>query len=122
LLAKEEEGMTLETTETSRLDRRGALRALFGLAVVAAGGAALLAPSQAEAAPAIAPEGLEPEPVSAVETGTDANLPEAEQTQYIYYRRPRRRRVVYYRPVRRRRVVYVRPRRRVYYVRRRRYW
>lgn len=114
--------MTLETTETSRLDRRGALRALFGLAVVAAGGAALLAPSQAEAAPAIAPEGLEPEPVSAVETGTDANLPEAEQTQYIYYRRPRRRRVVYYRPVRRRRVVYVRPRRRVYYVRRRRYW
>lgn len=113
--------MTLETTETSRLDRRGALRALFGLAVVAAGGAALLAPSQAEAAPAIAPEGLEPEPVSAVETGTDANLPEAEQTQYIYYRRPRRR-VVYYRPVRRRRVVYVRPRRRVYYVRRRRYW
>lgn len=116
--------MTVEATESNRLDRRGALRALFGLAVVAAGGAALLAPSQAEAAPATpSPEGLMPEatPAAAQDMASDADLPEAEKTQYYYYRRRYRpRRVVYVRPVRRR-VVYVRPRR-VYYVRRRRYW
>ncbi|MFY8112881.1 MAG: hypothetical protein ACOVOC_01640 [Rhabdaerophilum sp.] len=114
----------MEQSEQSRLDRRGALKALFGLAVVAAGATALMAPTAAEAAPALNPEGALPEaePAGLQDMAPDSELPESEQTQYYYYRRPVRRRVVYYRPVRRRRVVYVRPRRRVYYVRRRRYW
>ncbi|MCZ8183196.1 MAG: hypothetical protein O9322_09525 [Beijerinckiaceae bacterium] len=113
----------MEQTEKSRLDRRGALKALFGFAVVAAGATALMAPTAAEAAPALKPEGALPEaePAGLQDMAPDSELPESEQTQYYYYRRPVRRRVVYYRPVRRR-VVYVRPRRRVYYVRRRRYW
>ncbi len=111
----------METTEQSRLDRRGALKALFGFAVAAAAGGALLMPSQAEAAPLPAPEGIAPDVTEAAQdVAADAELPAAEQTQYYYYRRPRRR-VVYVRP---RRVYYVRrrPARVVYVRRRRRYW
>lgn len=102
--------------EDKTLDRRSALRALFGFAVVAAGAAALLTPNAAEASPAVHPElpaTPQPEPAAA-DLARDEDLPDVELTYHRYWHRPYRRRVVVYR----RRPVY---RRRVYY-RRRRYY
>lgn len=94
--------------EDKVLDRRSTLKALFGLAAVAVGATAILAPGAAEAAP------VTPMPAAKdAEAGRDADLPSAEPTQYYYRRRVYRRRYVY------------RPRRRVYYRRRyvrRVYW
>lgn len=107
--------MDQETTrmEDKVLDRRSTLRALFGLAAVAAGATAILMPGAAEAAP-VAPTPAAKPAAKEPELGKDAELPASEPTQYYYRRRYYRPRRVYYRP---RRVYY---RRR--YVRRRIYW
>ncbi|KAF0231030.1 MAG: hypothetical protein FD175_899 [Beijerinckiaceae bacterium] len=99
--------------EDKVLNRRSTLKALFGLAAVAVGATAILAPSAAEAAP-VSPTPAPAPAAKDAEIGRDADLPASEPTQYYY-----RRRYV------RRRVYYVRPRRRVYYRRRyvrRIYW
>lgn len=91
-------------SDDTRMNRRGMLKALLGLAAVAAGVTTLAAPNVAEAAP------LTPQPQATPDAETmakDENLPASEPTQYYYRRR------VYRRPVYRRR--YVRPR---YYYRR----
>ena len=91
------------------LNRRATLKALFGLAVVAAGAGALMTPNQAEAAPLLkTPEA--PAATNDAEIGRDSDLPKAEPTYYYrrrYYVRPRRR-VYYYRPRRVYRRRYVR--------------
>lgn len=107
--------MDMETRalEDKVLDRRSTLRALFGLAAVAVGATAILAPAAAEAATP-APTPAPAASVKDSETAKDSELPKADPT--YYYRRRR----VYYRPRR----VYYRPRR-VYYRRRyvrRVYW
>ena len=96
--------------EDKILNRRSTLKALFGLAAVAVGATAILAPGAAEAAP-LTPAAKPP--AKDAEAGSDADLPKAEPTQYYYRRRVYRRRYIY------------RPRRRVYYRRRyvrRVYW
>lgn len=97
--------------EDKVLDRRSTLKALFGLAAVAAGATAILMPGAAEAAPVTPTPAAKPATKES-ELGKDAELPASEPTQYYYRRRYYRRRV-YYRP------------RRVYYRRRyvrRIYW
>lgn len=96
-------------TEDKILDRRSALKALFGLAAVAAGASVIMAPGAAEAA------SLTPSPAPATpkqpEMAKDSDLPPSDPTQYYYYRRRPRyyRRRYYYRPRRvYRRRVYVR--------------
>lgn len=101
-------------TEDKALDRRSALRALFGLAAVAVGATAIMVPGAAQAAP------LTPTPTPAApkepDAAQDKDLPQAEPTQYYYRRRVYRRRY-YRRPIYRRRVYYRRRRyiRRMYY-------
>jgi hypothetical protein len=109
-------------TETAMLERRGFLRLMLGIGAATIAGAALLAPSSAEAAPVAAPEPRPEAPAVEPVMASDEEKPEALETQYYVVRRrvyPRRR--VYVRrrvyPVRRRVIV----RRRVYPVRRRVY-
>ncbi|HRE21695.1 MAG TPA: twin-arginine translocation signal domain-containing protein [Rhabdaerophilum sp.] len=104
-------------TEDKIIDRRSALKALFGLAAVAAGASVIMAPGAAEAAPVAPSPAPAPATPKQPEMAKDADLPPSDPTQYYYYRRRRPRYVV-------RRRYYVRPRRvyrrRVYV--RRIYW
>lgn len=92
--------------EEKVLDRRSALKAMFGLAAVAVGAATLMVPGAAEAA-TIAP-GVTPTAPKEPDAARDEDLPDSEPTQYYYRRRVYRRR--HYRPAYRRRY-YHRPRR-----------
>jgi hypothetical protein len=101
----------IETRTNPALDRRGALKALLGLAAITAGAGTLLMPAAAEAAflGPKADETPEANPANP-DIARDDDLPASEPTQYYYYRRRRvyRPRRVYYRP---RRAYYYRPRR-----------
>ena len=94
------------TTEISKpeksMDRRGALKALFGFVAVATGASIVLGAGEAAAATANAGPQPAVEPVKA-DMASDDTLPESVETQYYYRRRVVRRRV-YRRPVYRRRV------------------
>lgn len=102
---------TTDEAEAKVLDRRAGLKALFGLAIAAAGVGALAVPGAAEAKP-LTPAA--PDAATDPAMARDEDLPKAEPTYYVYRRRYyyRRRRVIVYR---RRPVYYRRRYRRVYF-------